>query len=77
MERCDPCQWCRNVYDDSDESVGLYGYGCTAADDGADDEELFDYARPCKHFIPMFASDGLFNQLFNEEEERWEKEYDK
>lgn len=74
---CDPCEFCIHIYDDSDESVGLYGYGCTAADNGADDEELFDYAKPCKHFIPRFASEHLFWQLEYEKEERfWRKQDD-
>lgn len=63
---CDPCLFCRHLYDDSDSSVGMYGYGCAADDDGLETnggEGKF----PCPSFSPGLASDGLFEQLANEE----------
>lgn len=70
---CDPCQFCQNIYDDSDPSVGLYGAGCTAADNGAEEDELFDpfvLERPCRHFVPRLPSDDLYEQLYREDQER-------
>lgn len=72
LNKCDPCVWCRNIYDDSDPSVGMYGYGCKASDEGYDD--VFDQVKPCPHFIPIFSSYGLFDQLYAEEEEEFYKE---
>lgn len=72
MTECNPCQFCKNLYDDSDESVGLYGYGCIASDEGM---ETFDGgARPCPCFRPGLPSDDLMEQLYYEEEERFYKE---
>ena len=68
---CNPCQFCRNLYDDSDTSVGYYGYGCKAADDGF---ETFDEVKPCPCFKPIPAHWGLLEQLYNEQEERWYRE---
>ena len=69
--KCDPCVWCRNIYDDSDPSVGMYGCGCKAADDG---HVVFDEVRPCPYFKPILSSDGLFDQLYCEKEEEYYKE---
>lgn len=71
---CNPCQFCANLYDDSDPSVGLYGYGCRAADDGRD---VFDEVKPCPCFRPIPVSEGLMEQLAYEEEERFWKEQEK
>lgn len=68
---CDPCQFCQNLYDDSDESVGLYGYGCMAADDG---KETFDQVKPCPCFKPYPSSWGLFNEIDNEYEAQFYQE---
>lgn len=66
---CDPCTFCVHIFDDSDESVGLYGYGC-------DIEEDFENGQgvPCPSFSPRFASDGLFQQIADEDEERMYRE---
>lgn len=63
---CDPCLFCRHLYDDSDPSVGMYGYGCAADDDGLKTNEGRG-EFPCPSFSPFKASDGLFDQLADEE----------
>lgn len=73
MTGCNPCEHCMNLYDDSDESVGLYGYGCTAQDDGK--ETFDDGLRPCPCFKPAgLSSDGLMDQLYYEEEAGYYRE---
>lgn len=69
---CDPCMFCKHIYDDSDESVGLYGYGCDA-------EEEFEPGQgtPCPSFVPQFVSDGLFQQIADEDEARFWSEMEK
>lgn len=60
-----PCMHCVHLYDDSDESVGLYGYGCRMADEG---RETIDEVKPCPCFHPYLSSNGLFEYLENEME---------
>lgn len=61
-DKCDPCPFCRHIYDDSDESVGMYGYGCDCEKEGMD-EWTQGCGTPCPGFEPVFASDGLMHQL--------------
>lgn len=63
---CNPCDHCRHQYDDFDESVGLYGTGCSADDIGLETNERSG-KFPCPSFSPFMASDGLFDQLADEE----------
>lgn len=60
---CDPCQHCQNIYDDSDESVGMYGYGCTYFDGPVEDDWEEGCGRPCPGFRPVLASDYLEHQI--------------
>lgn len=52
-EYCDSCSFCTNAFDDSDESVGLYGMGC---DKG---EEEPQRGKPCPFFNPIPSSTDL------------------
>lgn len=63
---CDPCPYCTNIYDDSDWTVGLQGYGCRYFDDGGEDWAPED-GRPCPGFRPIPVTEGLMVQLYNEE----------
>ena len=69
---CDPCQYCANLYDDSDESVGLYGYGCRYGDEGGEDWEP-GCGHPCPGFRPIPVTEDLNRQLENE---YWQREYE-
>lgn len=60
---CNPCYHCQYIYDASDESVGLYGYGCDA--DAEWDEDI-DPKSPCPCFRARLSSDSLFEQLAEE-----------
>ena len=59
---CEPCLHCQHIYDDSDESVGMYGYGCEYADNVGLDWEP-GQGVPCPAFKPVLASDGLECQI--------------
>lgn len=75
---CNPCAQCRHLYDDSDESVGLYGTGCSADDIGLETNEGSG-KFPCPSFSPFKASDNLIDQLAIEEMARLhieEEEYE-
>ena len=68
---CDPCQFCQHIYDDSDPSVGMEGYGCSYFDGPVEDDEWEPgCGRKCPGFFPVLASDGLLEQLWNEEQAR-------
>lgn len=71
---CDPCQYCMNIYDDSDPSVGLYGYGCMYIDNGGEEWEP-GCGHPCPGFISI--NTDLEDQIAYEEEERWWEEHDR
>lgn len=70
---CDPCRFCTHLYDDSDPSVGLYGYGCDAE---AEWEEGQGF--PCPSFRPHLPSDDLLDIIANEQEwvAYWEDQRD-
>ena len=59
---CDPCVFCRHITDESDESVGLQGYGCDSSVVYEEDWEP-GLGKPCPGFEPIFASDGLLHQI--------------
>jgi len=62
----DPCQFCQNLYDDSDPSVGMEGYGCKFFDTDAmleDEGWECGCGRPCRGFKPILASEGLYYDL--------------
>ena len=64
MRTCDPCQFCKNLYDDSDPSVGLEGYGCSYYEGPVEDDGWEPGCGwPCKGFSPIPASEGLNHQL--------------
>ena len=58
---CDPCRFCRFLYDDSDESVGLYAYGCSFLDQASDEDAEWEpgCGRPCPGFKPIPVSEDL------------------
>lgn len=66
----DPCHHCQHYSEDYDRDTGItdcdcgYEYGF---------HEEFGIT-PCPGFKAVLASDGLFEQLFNEEEERFYRE---
>lgn len=70
MTECDPCQHCQyyRVYYDRD--IG-WDYGCACPE-----EEFAVYdVKPCPHFKPILPSDGLYEQLANEDEQKfWEEQ---
>ncbi|MBQ7701137.1 MAG: hypothetical protein IJT54_01905 [Candidatus Methanomethylophilaceae archaeon] len=70
---CDPCQFCTHLYDDSDPSVGLYGYGCDAESEWEEGQGV-----PCPSFRPRLVSDDLLDIIANEQEciAYWENERD-
>lgn len=64
MSKCDPCQYCQNLYDDSDPSVGLQGYGCSFFDNAVDVDDWEEgCGRPCPGFKPFLASEYLEHQI--------------
>ena len=68
-----PCQFCVHIYDDSDPSVGLYGYGCDC-EDKASGLPMGETGR-CPAFRPRLPSDDLLDQLAYEQEcAYWEEE---
>lgn len=60
---CNPCFHCQHFYDDSDESVGLYGYGC---DEDVEWDSDTVPKSPCPNFRARLSSDSLFEQLAQE-----------
>jgi len=58
---CNPCNFCQNLVDDSDPSVGMYGTACFV-DSEFDCEDV--HKRPCPDFKPILASEGLECQIF-------------
>jgi len=61
---CDPCQFCQHIYDDSDPSVGMEGYGCTYYEGPVEDDEWEPgCGRPCKGFDARLPSDDLLHIL--------------
>ena len=71
QKMCEPCPHCKNLYDDSDESVGYYGYGCTFQDNAGDEDEWEPgCGRPCPGFSPILPSEFLEVILFEEAQQR-------
>lgn len=60
---CDPCQFCAHYIVEYDRNIG-WSYDCAV-----NAEDL----KPCPGFTPRLASDGLYEQLFNEEEAEYYK----
>ena len=65
--RCDPCVYCRHYYEDWRDyrDTGMVDYGCDC-----ESEWEPDCGKPCKDFKPILASEGLIEQLWEEEEAR-------
>lgn len=55
-----PCRYCVHIRDDSDESVGMYGYACAVDAEWGEDE---CGKRPCPCFKAILPSDDLYCQL--------------
>ena len=69
----DPCVFCKHICDDSDPSVGLYGYACDCEDE-AGGLPMGESGR-CPAFRPRLPSDDLLDQLAYEQEcAYWEEE---
>lgn len=65
-KKCDPCRFCQNATYRYDNSTGISDEGCLAGED-------FDYIiseDKCQSFKPFLVSDGLYEQLFNEDQAR-------
>ena len=61
---CDPCRFCLHLYDDSDPSVGMEGYGCSYYDGPVEDDGWEPgCGRPCKGFAPIPSSECLMHIL--------------
>lgn len=62
-----PCYHCQHYGAALDWHTGIEDEWCDAPD-----EFLFqEGVKPCPHFRPLLASDGLLEQLANEEEARF------
>lgn len=59
-----PCDFCQNCCIQYDNFVREWDAECRLG------EEPPMFNKPCKSFIPILASDGLFEHLANEEMER-------
>ena len=69
----DPCTFCIHICDDSDPSVGMYGYGC-ACEDEAGGLPMGE-SGPCPMFRARLPSDDLLDQLAYEQEcAQWEED---
>ena len=62
---CNPCLLCKNYFCDYDRQTGYYDEGCLVTDELTFFE---DDVKPCPAFKPGLASDGLYEQLYYEEE---------
>ena len=63
----DPCHHCYNYAEDYDRHTGITDCDC-ASDYGFWE----DFGKePCPYFRPYLASDGLFEQLANEAEQKF------
>ena len=62
---CDPCTFCIHLVDDSDESVGMYGYDCDSPEAQVDDWEP-GCGRPCPGFSPIPSTLTLMEQLYED-----------
>lgn len=68
---CDPCRHCQHFSEYYDSSTGITDYGCSAEREFP----VADGEKPCKYFRPILASDGLLEQIAEEEDERfWTKQ---
>lgn len=62
----DPCHYCQHYSETYDRHTGV-----TDCDCGSDYGFHEDFGKkPCPGFRPILASDGLFEQLYYEEEAR-------
>lgn len=66
--RCDPCVHCIHYYEDDRDyrHTGMIDYGCDA-EDLSDDWQPGE-GIPCPGFKPVLASEGLMEQLWEEEQ---------
>lgn len=65
---CDPCRFCQHYSEYEDRDTGWTDEGCNAPEEFP----IFDGGeKPCRYFKPILASDGLFEQLAEEDEERY------
>ena len=62
-----PCYHCQHYGEYMDPHTGYIEDWC----DAPEEFKYYEGGRPCPHFKPMLASDGLLEQLANEEEARF------
>lgn len=65
--QCDPCRYCQNFSESYDDDTGYIDYGCKA------DVEfiIMENVKPCPYYKPILASDGLFEQIAEWEDEKF------
>lgn len=68
--KCDPCVLCANYYEDWRDyrDTGMVDCGCSVPDVSGDWQP--EDGVPCPGYRPFLASDGLMEQLWEEEEYR-------
>ena len=62
---CDPCVFCQNYAEGYDRHTGMVLGDCALPPEIWDGP---DSGVPCKGFFPLLASDGLLEQLWEEDE---------
>ena len=72
MEECDPCQFCQYYSVSYDRDIG-WDYGCACPEE----EFAVCDVKPCPYFKPILPSDGLYQQLADEEEQKFWEEQEK
>lgn len=64
IPECDPCRYCRCLYDYSDPSVEWVEEGCRYFESLVEGEYEWEpgCGRPCRGFTPIFSSDELMHE---------------
>lgn len=71
QDNCDPCRFCQHYAEFEDRSTGWVDQSCNAEEE---EFPVMNGSTPCPYFVPFLASDGLFEQLADEQEQReWEE----
>ncbi len=65
-----PCYHCQHYGVEYDRHTGLEDEWCDAPDEFL----FYEGRRPCPHFRPILPSEGLFEQLADEEDARFYQE---